>query len=483
MSRAPTRPKPRLVLARTRRFLRTTAIRLSLLYLLVFSLISVAMIVYVGRNASELLTRDLRATIDTEIDELEDIYQQRGLRALIDAVDARSRVPGASLYYVADLAGNLVVGNIAEVPPALLNDPTATARAVPYFRGQDWRRGWARQGEGGHRALVRVMVLDEGFRVLVGRDLGEQGRMREVFSQSFRIILAVVIVLGLITWWFISRQVLRRIDQVSATSARIVAGDLSGRLPVTGSGDEFDRLAHGLNGMLDRIEALMKGLKEVSDNIAHDLKTPLTRMRNRLDGALAGPEDAAGYRAAIEATIEESDALIRTFDALLMIARVEAGNQPASMETIDLAVIARDVCELYEPLAEDDGVALAVQAPVPVLVEANRELLSQAVINLMDNALKYGRAEGRAPTITVTIAAEDGVGVLTVADNGPGVAPEDRERVLSRFCRLEASRSAPGSGLGLSMVVAVMRHHGGTLELGDAAPGLKISIRVPRAGA
>lgn len=471
--------------ARTRRFLRTTAVRLSLLYLLVFTLISVSMIVYVGRNASELITRDLRATIDREIDELEQIYQERGLRALIDAVDARSRVPGASLYYVADVSGNLVVGNIAEVPPALLNDPLATARAVPYFRGADWRRGWGRQSQGdtGHRALVRVMVLDEGFRVLVGRDLGEQGRMREVFSQSFRIILAVVVILGLITWWFISRQVLRRIDQVSETGSRIVAGDLSGRLAVTGSGDEFDRLAQGLNGMLDRIEALMKGLKEVSDNIAHDLKTPLTRMRNRLDAALAGPEDAAGYRAAIEATIEESDALIRTFDALLMIARVEAGNQPAALAPIDLAAIARDICELYEPLAEEDGVVLHVEAAEPVQVMANRELLSQAVTNLMDNAFKYGRAEGRTPSITLTVAADGAEGVLSVADNGPGVPAADRQRVLSRFVRLEASRNAPGSGLGLSMVAAVLRHHGGSVDLGDAAPGLRVTIRVPLAEA
>lgn len=471
--------------ARTRRFLRTTAVRLSLLYLLVFTLISVSMIVYVGRNASELITRDLRATIDREIDELEQIYQERGLRALIDAVDARSRVPGASLYYVADLSGNLVVGNIAEVPPALLNDPLANARAVPYFRGADWRRGWGGRGQGdtGHRALVRVMVLDEGFRVLVGRDLGEQGRMREVFSQSFRIILAVVVVLGLVTWWFISRQVLRRIDQVSETGSRIVAGDLSGRLAVTGSGDEFDRLAHGLNGMLDRIEALMKGLKEVSDNIAHDLKTPLTRMRNRLDAALAGPEDAATYRAAVEATIEESDALIRTFDALLMIARVEAGNQPAALAPIDLAAIARDVCELYEPLAEEDGVELHVAATDPVRVLANRELLSQAVTNLMDNAFKYGRAEGRPPRITLTVATEGAEGVLSVADNGPGVPAADRQRVLSRFVRLEASRNAPGSGLGLSMVAAVLRHHGGSVDLGDAGPGLRVTIRVPLAEA
>jgi signal transduction histidine kinase len=478
-------PRLRMFLGRVRRFLRTTAVRLSVVYLLVFTLISVAMIVYVGRNASEVLTRDLRTTIDQEVDELEQIYQERGLRALIDAVDARSRVPGASLYYVADISGNLVVGNIAEVPPAILNDPTAIAHPVPYFRGPDWRRGRPRSGEGemGRRALVRVLVLDEGFRVLVGRDLGEQGRMREVFAQSFRIILGVVVVLGLVTWWFISRQVLRRIDQVSETGSRIVAGDLSGRLPVTGSGDEFDRLATGLNAMLDRIEALMKGLKEVSDNIAHDLKTPLTRMRNRLDAALAGADDVGGHRAALEATIEESDALIRTFDALLMIARVEAGNQPAALETIDLAAIARDVCELYEPLAEEEGFALSVDAERPVPVAANRELLSQAVANLMDNAFKYGRAEGRPPAITLSVAADGTDGVLTVADNGPGVPAADRDRVLARFVRLEASRNASGSGLGLSLVAAVARHHGGSVVLGDAAPGLKVTIRVPRAAA
>jgi signal transduction histidine kinase len=457
------------------------------------------MIFYIGRNAADFLARDLRATIDQEVDELEQIYQDRGLRALIEAVDARSRVPGASLYYVADVAGNQVVGNIAEVPPAVLDDPSDTARLVAYNRG-DWLFGWGRgrtdggpgggpgagpgggMGPGaGHRALVRVMRLDEGFRVLVGRDLGDQGRMRAVFAQSFRIILVVVVLLGIVTWWFISRQVLRRIDQIAETGGRIVAGDLSGRLAVTGSGDEFDRLATGLNAMLERIEALMKGLKEVSDNIAHDLKTPLTRMRNRLDGALAGPEDSAAYRAAIEATIEESDTLIRTFDALLMIARVEAGNQPAVFEAIDLAEIARDVGELYEPLAEEAGVSLSVAAVGPVRVRANRELLSQVVSNLLDNALKYGRAEGRAPTIVIRVGRDDDSGVLTVADNGPGVPAADRDRVLSRFVRLEASRHAPGSGLGLSLAAAVMRHHGGSVVLADAAPGLAVTLRLPHA--
>jgi signal transduction histidine kinase len=462
--------------ARSRRFLRTTAVRLTLLYLVVFSLVSFGLVAYVGRNAAEVLNRDVRSTVDREVDELEGIYQNRGLRALIDAIDQRSRAPGASLYFVADVSGNLVVGNIADLPPAILDDVNQVAHPVPYNR--DGERADDR-GRGRHRAMVRVMQLDEGFRVLVGRDLGEQGRMKEVFTRSFQVFLGAVVFLGLVTWVFISRRVLRRIDEVSVAGSRIVAGDLTGRLPVKGSGDEFDRLAIGLNRMLGRIEALMKGLKEVSDNIAHDLKTPLTRMRNRLDAALAGPEDATRYREALEATIEESDALIRTFDALLMIARVEAGNQQVSMERLDLAAIARDVGELYEPVAEDEGATLEVDASEDVPVTGNRELLSQALSNLIDNALKYGRVEGRDLAISIAVRRQAGKAVLVVADNGPGVPEGDRERVLSRFVRLEASRSAPGSGLGLSLVAAIAHNHGGTVVLGDNGPGLVVRLEMP----
>jgi signal transduction histidine kinase len=258
-----------------------------------------------------------------------------------------------------------------------------------------------------------------------------------------------------------------------------MGGDLSGRLPVTGSGDEFDRLSENLNVMLARIARLNDGLKQVSDNIAHDLKTPLTRLRNRAEAALAGKPRTGDYRAALEAAIAESDQLIRTFNAILMISRLEAGYSAEQTAPVDLAAIVADVVELYEPLAEEVGVALSVGEVAAVTLDANRELVGQALSNVVDNAIKYAAGSGDVPSVTVSLVRSGGDVVLEVADNGPGVPPEDLERVTERFVRLEQSRSQPGSGLGLSLTRAVMEFHGGRLELSAQNPGLSVRMIFP----
>jgi signal transduction histidine kinase len=268
-----------------------------------------------------------------------------------------------------------------------------------------------------------------------------------------------------------------------------MAGDLSGRLPVGRSGDELDRLAGNLNAMLERIEALMTGLKEVSDNIAHDLKTPLTRLRNRAEEALAKSATEAEYRAALERTIEESDGLIRTFNALLMIARAESGQARGNMDDFDAAEVANGIHELYEPLAEDDGMSLRVKtASVPV--HGNRELISQALANLVENAIKYGKPappaqpQGAvvsmdAKQILIEVRREGDQVLLSVTDHGPGIPAADRKHAVERFVRLEASRTQPGSGLGLSLASAVATLHGGELRLSDANPGLTATLAIP----
>jgi signal transduction histidine kinase len=300
-------------------------------------------------------------------------------------------------------------------------------------------------------------------------------------------------VLGLGGGIFVARRVLRRIDAMTGTTQRIMAGDLSGRLPVGRSGDELDRLAENLNAMLERIEALMVGLKEVSDNIAHDLKTPLTRLRNRAEEALAKSNNESEYRAALERTIEESDGLIRTFNALLMIARAESGQARGNMDDFDAADVARGIHELYEPLAEDNGLTLQVrtgQAPL----HGNRELVSQALANLVENAIKYGRPEPALQPLSAEVAdsknakailieaRRDGDQVLlSVTDHGPGIPEADRGHAVERFVRLEASRTQPGSGLGLSLASAVATLHGGALKLDDAQPGLSATLALPAA--
>ena len=305
--------------------------------------------------------------------------------------------------------------------------------------------------------------------------------MGAIITTAARGSVALVVVLGLAGGFFVTRRVLRRFDAMTATTQRIMAGDLSGRLPVTGIGDELDRLATNLNDMLERIEALMRGLKEVSDNIAHDLKTPLTRLRNRCEAALRTARSEGEYRAALESMLDESDGLIRTFDALLMIARAESGQARDNMIEFEAAEIVRGVGELYEPVAEENGLALQVDGQ-PGRIKGNRELLSQALANLVDNAIKYARpVEGTAGEIILAAGQQGDRVRISVADRGPGIGEADRARVVERFVRLPQSMAQPGSGLGLSLAAAVARLHGGELTLEDNAPGLKVVITLPRA--
>jgi signal transduction histidine kinase len=289
-----------------------------------------------------------------------------------------------------------------------------------------------------------------------------------------------VVVLGVIGGWLAASRVLRRVDAMTQTTRAIMAGDLDGRLHVAGNGDELDRLASSLNLMLERIGELMRGMREVSDNIAHDLKTPLTRLRNRADEALRRASSPEELRAALEAVIEEGDGLIRVFNALLMIARLEAGSARDILVPLDLGQAVRGVGDLYEALAEDQGLVLDVRAEEGLTIAGNRELIGQALANLVDNALKYGAAsEGTEARVTLEAWRAGGSVRLAVSDPGPGIPEAEHGRVLERFVRLEDARTRPGFGLGLSLVNAVVRLHQGTLRLSDNAPGLRVEISFP----
>lgn len=459
------------------RLVRTTAFKLALVNLVAFAGLTLFLIAYISNNTATLLDRQLEATIGSEINSLAEQYRRGGLRQLVSSVELRSRRPSASLYLVADFSGRTIVGNVADLPLAVLNLPDGQPTPVTYQRLDG---DVSRQFE----AVVRVFALPGGFRLLVGRDVAERQEFESVIRDAFQVAVVVMVVMAFVTWFLIGRTVLKRVENVAETSGRIMSGDLGRRLSVTGSGDEFDNLAVSLNRMLDRIEALMSGLKEVSDNIAHDLKTPLTRLRNRLESTLREARGEADWREAVADSIGEADELIQTFDALLRIARVEAGSSGDDMVDLDARDVLADVAELYEPVVEDAGGRLESLVHAPLPISGNRALIAQALTNLLDNAIKYGLPEtpaagGPAP-VRLVGASRGGEVHLTVADAGPGIPEADRERVLQRFVRLEASRTRPGSGLGLSLVAAVARLHGGRVDLGDAAPGLAVTLVLPR---
>ena len=453
---------------------RTTTFRLSLSYLALFSAAAILAIVYIYWNTTVLLSQQLSQTIDAELKGLAEQYRAGGLEQLVRTVAERSGTPGNSLYLVADKEGRKLAGNLSAVTPDLWNSlgPVEFVYRRPAPGGVENRL-----------AFANVFRLPSGSRLIVGRDIEDRRQLARMVRTTMLWGLGVMALFGIGGGYWVSRRLLARIDSLSDTTRTIMGGDLSGRLPVNSSGDELDRLAQSLNLMLARIEQLMAGLREVSDNIAHDLKTPLSRLRNRVEAALREPYGEPVYREALERTIEEADGLIKTFNALLSIARIEAGAGPENRETLDVSALLRDVAELYEPVAEERGLELKAEAEAPVHIKADRQLIGQAIANLVDNAIKYGSVEtavGPArPEVTVSAVAKNGVAEIIVTDRGPGVPIAERERVLDRFVRLEASRSEPGSGLGLSLVAAVARLHGGSLRLEDNAPGLKVILALP----
>ncbi|WP_299472073.1 HAMP domain-containing sensor histidine kinase [uncultured Roseibium sp.] len=457
-------------MTRLTRFVRTTAFKLSLLYIAVFTVMSGVLVVYVSESTDNLMSEQVVQAVDAELKGLADVYVRGGIRNLVEAIDDRTRHPDASLYLLVDFSGNALVGNIARLPTVVLEEADGGLRRVRYTLLGQGTEDVERQ------AMVRTFELRGGFRLLVGRDLGDQLRFSNLLANALRLWLVVVVVMAAITWLFVSRRVMKRIDDISASSRMIMNGDLSERLSLTGTNDEFDRLAVNLNDMLDRIELLMQSMKDVTDNIAHDLKTPLTRLQTRIETALRDARGEEGYRGALESTLSETDHLLRIFNALLRIARVESMAPGSVMEPVDLNRIVAEVAELYEPLIEDEGGQIETSVPADLKAVCNRDLISQVLVNLVENTLKYGRPEEGEMRLRLSAAEENGRVVLTVSDNGPGIPEEDHERIVDRFVRLEESRSEPGTGLGLSLVKAVARLHGGDLRFKNEDPGLSVQI-------
>ena len=449
------------------RLLRTTTFRLALLYLALFLVSVLVLLSFVYWTTAGVATRQTDETIQAEVTGLAEQYRLRGLGGLSDIVTERSRNQRYSLYLLTGPGGFALAGNLTAWPEA--------EEDVLGWLDFEYRRQVGGEAET-HHARARHLTLGSDFNLLVGRDVEERQRIEQVLRVSLAWAVALTLGLGLLGGILFSRNVLARIETITRTARDIMAGDLRRRVPRTGSDDEIDRLAASLNDMFDEIERLVTSMREVTDNIAHDLRSPLNRMRNRLEVTLMRDADVAEYRAALDETVAEVAALLDTFNALLAIARAEAGRPEGTALPFDLSAAVVDMVELYEPVAEEKSIVLSRDIAAGVTLTEHRQLISQAFGNLIDNAIKYTPANG---TVSVVVRRV-GLGCeLIVADTGPGIPEADRERVLDRFVRLEASRNSPGSGLGLSLVRAVAWLHCAELALGDNLPGLRVTLRFP----
>ena len=450
---------------------RTATFRLAFAYLCLFAVSVMVLLGFIYWRTAGFMASQSDETIKAEVQGLAEQYKRRqilGLRTII--IERSSRAGQRTLYLLTSFGGVPLAGNLSQWPA----NAQATAKDwinFTYERGPEDDRE-TRPGRG-----VQV-VLQGGFKLLVGRDMKEVNAVESTIRATLLWALAITGFFGVAGGVWISRNVIRRLEVINRTSREIMSGDFTRRIPVQGNRDELDDLANNLNQMLEQIEGLMMGMREVADNIAHDLRTPLNRLRNKLEGAMIGQASREETTLALESAIAEADGLISTFNSLLLIAEAETGAHRDALDLVDLSEVVHDIADLYEPAAEDRGITLKLVAPARVMVRGNRSLLARAAANLVENALKY-TPQGGGVTVSAFVARDGERPTFSVRDTGPGIPEADRERVLGRFVRLERSRNTPGSGLGLSLVAAVARMHEATIKLESAKPGLLANLSFP----
>ncbi len=444
------------------RLFRTNLFRLTLAYMALFALSVGALSAFIYWATLGYLDTQTNAIIEAEMTGLREQWERSGLRGLGDVIVERMEgdTGGRSFYLLADPVGRTLVGNVA-LPswPAGVEDSGTWVDFV--------------QSDSDTPVRALLLRIGPGFRLLVGRDIREITAIRQVLRNASFYGITLTLALALLGGVLLALSAERRLAAINRTTRQIMAGDLSRRAPLTGSDDEHDELAQNINSMLDQIENLLAGMRHVGDSVAHDLRGPITRLRNRLETVAAAEMPS---REDLAECVAQLDQVLATFNALLRIARVESGAYRSAFTTVDLAPIVRDVCELYQAAAEERQVTLTAEAEQSVEVFGDRELLAQVLTNLVDNAVKYTPAHG---TVRISLSRDRDTAKLSVADSGPGIAPEDRSRVLQRFTRLDRARSQPGNGLGLALVNAVTLQHHGRLTLGDNGPGLVVTVELP----
>lgn len=446
-----------------RSLVRASTFQFAVIYAALFA---VSVLVLVGvlywRTIGDL-NRQVDATIEAEITGLAEQYERLGIGGLISVVAERSvrNSDQSSVYLLVDDNLRPLAGNLDGWPVSLTR------------RGQ-WFEFERRIAAGGV-VPIRSMVLRVGrnLRLLVGRDVSDRVHLNRAFRRAVSLAIAIGLVLALGGGVLMSLGAQRRVSAINRTARQIMEGDLSQRVALSGTHDQYDQLAVNINAMLDRIESLLDGMRHVGDSIAHDLRMPLTRLRNRLERlAVSG----SGQPDGLDECVEESDRLLSTFNALLRISRIESGAYRAAFAEFDLAEMARDICDIYQPAADDRKITLHCRCEEPVRLYGDRELLAQALTNLLDNAIKY---TPRAGEVIVQARAEGGRCKLIVVDSGPGVPDEQIGKLARRFVRLDNARTEAGNGLGLALVEAVVEQHQGNLVISNRHPGLEVCLDLP----
>jgi len=407
--------------------------------------------------------------VERELAELERRYAGADYEGLAAEVRRRSLAAGHAhgVYVFAESRSQIIAGNLPQWPADLESESETQSLS--------WREGSGELAFVRH-ARVASLALADGHRLLVGRDVTEQRDFQRLLEVAAATAFALSLLLAIAGGLAIGRRLLGRVEGMNQTVLRILDGGSGERVPVAEPRDEFDDLAHHFNRLLDENQRLVARMREVTDDVAHDLRTPLSRMRTHIEAVLAGPEDATRAREALYQLKSETDGVLETFNALLRIAQIESGTIRQQMGAVDLEKVVTDAVDLYRPAAEEAACQLEARIEPGVSIIGDRHLLAQAVLNLIDNALVHGASGGR---VEVTVGRAGGAVELCVADAGPGIPGADRERVLQRFVRLDASRSLPGTGLGLSFVAAVAEQHRASLRLEDAKPGLRVTLRFP----
>jgi len=450
------------------RLLRTASFRLAALYVGVFAVSAVVLGAVVFLAARSALDQQMTARIETEMAFLQDEYRSGGLDRVLTVVNARGRGISALDYLIQGpdglhLAGEMPASITVHSGWSVIDNPEAAE-------------------DGGRPERVRAYAaeLGNGMLLAVGDDLGRITELEEAVATALVWTIGVAALLGIGGGALLSRAFLNRVDAIARTAEAIIEGDLARRVPVRGTGDDLDRLAGTLNHMLDRIGALMDSLRQVGSDVAHDLRTPLSRLLQRLESARTHAVSVAEYEIAVDGAVIEAEGLLETFSALLRIAQVEGTSPCAGFREVDLSLVADSVADAYRPDAEEAGQLLIAEIEPGITVQGDQELLTQAVANLVENSLRHTQS---GTTIVIRLRRTGKAGpCLEVVDNGPGVAAEDLPRLTARFFRGERSRTTPGNGLGLSLVAAVAELHGSCLHLGDAGPGLLVRLAFPASG-